>query len=102
MLPQETEKAISDALLQKFPALILDSIQDLIDSFESKTNLRYLANGKLSDDYRTVLKDLKNIFEAEQKLGLKIKPTKCENFFLGDITEKRQSTILASFQKFSG
>ena len=58
-----------------------------------------LADGKLSDDYRTVLKDLKKIVEAERTLGLKIKPTKCEIFFPGDITEKRQSTILASFQK---
>ena len=32
-------------------------------------------------------------------LGLKIKPKKCERIFLGDITEKQQSTILASFQK---
>ena len=31
--------------------------------------------------------------------GLKIKPTKCEIFFPGDNTEKRRSTILASFQK---
>ena len=55
-----------------------NSIQDLIDS----------------------LKDLKKIVEAEKTLGLKIKPTKCEIFFQGDITEKRQSTILATFQKF--
>ena len=36
---------------------------------------------------------------AERTLGLKINSTKCEIFFLGDITEKRRSTILASFQK---
>ena len=34
------------------------------------------------DDYRTVLKDLKKIVEAERTLGLKIKPTKCEIFSL--------------------
>ena len=81
------------------PALFSDSIQDLIDSLESKINLWYLDDGNLSDDYRTVLKDLKKIVEAERTLGLKIKPTKCEIFFPGDITEKRRSTILASFQK---
>ena len=75
------------------PALFSDSIQDLIDSLESKINLWYLDEGILSDDYRTVLKDLKKIVEAERTLGLKIKPTKCEIFFPDDITEK------ASFQK---
>ena len=43
------------------PALFLDSIQDLIDSLESKIILWYLDDGNLSDDYRTVLKDLKKI-----------------------------------------
>ena len=37
--------------------------------------------------------------DMEKTQGLKIKPTKCENFFLGDITGKCRSTILASFQK---
>ena len=41
------------------PALFWDSIQDLIDSLESKINLWYLDDGNLSDDYRTVLKGLK-------------------------------------------
>ena len=58
------------------PALFSDSIQNLIDSLESKINLWYLDDGNLSDDYRTVLKDLKKIVEAEKKLGLKIKTTK--------------------------
>ena len=83
------------------PALFSDSIQDLIDSLESKINLWYLDDGNLSDDYRTVLKDLKKIVEAERTLGFKIKPTKCEIFFPGDITEKRRSTILASFKNFA-
>ena len=69
------------------PALFSDSIQDLIDSLESKINLWYLDDRNLSDDYRTVLKDLKKIIEAERTLVLKIKPTKCEIFFPGDITK---------------
>ena len=81
------------------PALFSDSIQDLIDSLESKINLWYLDDRNLSNDYRTVLKDLKKIIEAERTLVLKIKPTKCEIFFPGDITKKRLSTILAYFQK---
>ena len=64
------------------PALFSDSIQDLIDSLESKINLWYPDDGSLSDDYRTVLKDLKKNLEAERTLGLKIKPTKCEFFSL--------------------
>ena len=63
------------------PALFPDSIQDLIDSLESKINLWFVDDGNLSDDYRTVLKDLKKI-EAERTLGLKIKPTKYEIFSL--------------------
>ena len=37
--------------------------------------------------------------DMEKTQGLKIKPTKCEIFFLGEITGKCRSTILASFQK---
>ena len=42
------------------PALFSDSIQDLIDSLESKINLWYLDDGDLSD-YRTILKDLRKL-----------------------------------------
>ena len=75
-----------------------DSIQDLIDSLESKINLWYLDDGNLSDDYRTVLKDLKQIVEAERMLDSKLNPRNVI-FSPGDITEKRRSTNLASFQK---
>ena len=65
------------------PALISDSIQDLIDTLESNINLWYLDDGNLSDDYRTVLKVLKKIVEAEKNTGAQIKPTKCEIFSWG-------------------
>ena len=81
------------------PALFSNSIQGLIDSLESKINVWYLDDSNLSDDYRTVQKDLEKNVEGEKTLGVKFKPTKSENFFLGDITEKRRSTILATFQK---
>ena len=48
-------------------ALFSDSIQDLIDSLESKINLWYLDDGNLGDHYRIVLKDLKKNVEAEKK-----------------------------------
>ena len=79
----------------KSPALFSDSIQDLIDSLESKINLWYLGN--LSDDYQTVLKDLKKLLLKERS-DLKLNPQNV-SFFPGDITEKRRSTTLASFQK---
>ena len=50
------------------PALFSDSIQDLIDSLESKINLWYLGNGNISDDYRTVLKEIRKIVEGEKTL----------------------------------
>ena len=62
------------------PALFSDSILDLIDYLESKINSWYLDNGNLSDEYRTVLKDLKKIVEAEKTMGLKINPGKAKLF----------------------
>ena len=44
----------------EFPVLFFDSIQNLIESLESKTNLRYLDVGNLSDDYKSVFKSSKN------------------------------------------
>ena len=65
------------------PTLFSDSIEYLIDSLESKINLWYLDDGNISDDYRTVSKELKKLVEAEKTLGLKTKHTKCEMFSLG-------------------
>ena len=48
------------------PASFSDSIQDLTDSLESKRNLCYLDDGNLSDDYRNVLKDLKNLLKRKK------------------------------------
>ena len=62
-------------------SLFSDSIQDLTDSLESMINVWYLDDGNLSDDYRTVSKDLKIIDEAEKTLGLEFNPTKCEKIF---------------------
>ena len=80
------------------PASFSNSIQDLIDSFEPKTNLWYFDDGNLSDDYSTVLKDLKKLLKRKKRWDSKLNPRNVI-FFLGDITEKRRSTILASFQK---
>ena len=60
------------------PVLLSDSIQDLIDSLESKMNLCYLEDENLGDDYRTVL-NLKNC-ETGKTLTLKNKSTNCDFF----------------------
>ena len=54
---------------------------------KSKTNLRYPGVGILSDDNRTVFKDLKKISEAEKTQGLKMKPTECK--FLSLVTSHK-------------
>ena len=73
-----------------------DSIQDLIDSLESTINLWYLDDGNLGDDYRT--ERSQKIIEAKERWDSKLN-TQNVKFFRGDITQKRRSTILASFQK---
>ena len=54
---------------QESPALFLDSIQDLIDSLESKITFWYLDDGNSSDDQRTVFKDLKKIIGTGTNAG---------------------------------
>ena len=82
------------------PALFPDYIQDLVESLESKINLWYLADGILSDDYRTVLKDLKKLLKRKERWDSKLNPRNVKGWvFNCDITEKRRSTILGSFQK---
>ena len=51
------------------PALFSDFIQDLIDSLESKINFWYFDDGNLSDEYRTVLKDLKKLLKRKKNAG---------------------------------
>ena len=62
------------------PASISDSIQDLIDSLESKTNLWYLDDGNLSDDYRTVQKISKKSPQRKKRWDSKLNPRNA-NFF---------------------
>ena len=65
---------------------------------ESKINLWDLGIENLSDGFRTLLKDLKKLLKLEKRWDSKFN-LRNVNFFLGDITGKRRSTILASFQK---
>ena len=62
------------------PTLFSDSIQDMIDSLESKTNLWYLVDGNLSDDHRTVLKDLKKVLKLKERWDSKLNPRNVKFF----------------------
>ena len=64
------------------PVLFSDSIQDLIVSLESKINLVYLDDGNLSDDYRTVLKDLKKLLKRKERWDSKLNPRSVKFFSL--------------------
>ena len=46
------------------PALIFDTIPDIVNQMVSQFNVWYLDDGNLSDDYRTVLEDLKPIIAS--------------------------------------
>ena len=64
------------------PVLFSDYIQDLNDSLVSKTNLWYLDDGNLCDDYRTVLKDLKKLLKRKERFDSKLNPRSVKFFSL--------------------
>ena len=64
------------------PPLFAEVVQNLVKEMCSNHNIWYLDDGNLSDDYRTVLKDLKTIIAAEKELGLSLNSNKCEICFL--------------------
>ena len=54
------------------PPLFAETIHALVKQLESKINIWYLDDGKLADDYKVVLRDLKNILKSEQIYGLSL------------------------------
>ena len=66
------------------PPLFAQTIQTLVKQLESKFNIWYLDDGNLADDYKVVLRDLKNILKLEQIYGLSLNPEKCELCFFWD------------------
>ena len=64
---------------------------------ESKINTWYLNDGNLADDYKVVLRDLKNILKLEQIYGLSLNTEKCELCFLGPTTSTQYNSILTQF-----
>ena len=65
----------------------------------SQYNVWYLDDGNLSDDYRTVLEDLKRIIASADEYGLSLEKTKCYLIFLGNCIESSKKRIKALFDE---
>ena len=81
------------------PPLFAETIQTLVKQLESKINIWYLDDRNLSDDYKVVLRDLKNNLKSEQIYGLSLNTEKCELCFLGPTTSTQYNSILTQFRK---
>ena len=81
------------------PPLFEETIHTLVKQLESKINIWYLDDGNLADDYKVVLRDLKNILKSEQIYGLSLKTEKCELCFLGPTTITQYNSFLTQFRK---
>ena len=62
--------------------LFAEIIHTIVKLLESKTNIWFLDDGNLADDYKVVLRDIKNILKSEQIYGLSSNTEKCEPCFL--------------------
>ena len=81
------------------PALFSNTIQDVVNQMVSQYNVWYLDDGNLSDDYRTVLEDLKRIIASTDEYGLSLEKTNCYLIFLGNCTESSKKRIKALFDE---
>ena len=70
----------------------------LVKQLESKISIWYLDDGNLTDDYKVVLRDLKNILKSEQIYGLSLNTEKCEICFFGT---DYKFTVYFNFNTFS-
>ena len=81
------------------PSLFAETIHTLVKQLESKINIWYLDDGNLADDYKVVLRDLKNILNLEQIYGLSLNTEKCKLCILGPTTSTQYNSILTQFRK---
>ena len=75
------------------PTLFAETLQTLVKHLESKINIWYLDDGNFADDYKILLRDLKNILKLEQIYGLSMSTEKCQLCFLGPTTSKQYNSI---------
>ena len=68
------------------PPLFAETIHTLVKQLKSKINIWYLDDRNLADDYKVVLRDLKNIPKSEQIYGLNLNTEKRKIYFLGPTT----------------
>ena len=68
------------------PPLFAETFQTLVKQLESKTNIWSLNDRSLADNYKIVLRDLKNSLKSEQFYGLSLNTEKCELCFLKPTT----------------
>ena len=82
------------------PPLFMETIQTIAKKLESKINICFLDDENLADDYKVVLRDLKNILKSEKIYGLSLNTEKCELcFFLGPSTCAQYNSIFTQFRK---
>ena len=83
------------------PPIFCDTVNEITHKVESELNLWYLDDGNLGGDYAIVLRDFLMIISESTKLGLEVRPDKCELYFLGNSSETQRSLILSEFNKIS-
>ena len=79
--------------------LFAETIHTLVKQLDSKIDIWYLDDGNLADDYKVVLRDLKNILKSEQIYGLSLNTEKCKLCFLGLTTSTQYNSVLTQFRK---
>ena len=80
------------------PSLSAETFHTLVKQLESKINIWYLDDGNLADEYKVVLRDLKNILRSEQNYGLSLNTEKCELCFLRPTTSTQYNSVLTQFR----
>ena len=82
------------------PPLFAETNHTLVKQLESKTNIWFLDDGNLADNYKVVLRDLKIILKSEQIYGLSLNTEKCELCFLqNDFLERYDKLVRNSLCK---
>jgi hypothetical protein len=80
------------------PPLFSDAVNHIIQRIETEVNIWFLDDGNFAGPYKEVLIAFQYLMAESAKIGLEVKPTKCELVFLGNPSEEKLSEILAAFK----